>query len=221
MVVLAILQRDFNSLHLEILDDNRVPLMAIRIALDDVMASRNLINCCCTWVEKSLIELGVNPDDKHVYLTWRKPSATVEELLACDWAYIRWQLRTFRGDLEALINTRMTNLQIHDSKRVDYIGKLGSTFVLVYTPLSTAYGILSMGGDFAPGRKDFWVFWIVSLPLIALTIIALILWRWSRDGLTHNLIGYRLGVKQSRREPGGEKLPREPPELRFVMMGRT
>ena len=41
-----------------------------------------------------------------------------------------------------------------------------SGVALVFVPLSFTASLLSMSDDFTPGRERFWVFWVVSAPLI-------------------------------------------------------
>lgn len=173
MVTLTVLQREFNSLNLDQLDDENNTAQETGKVLNDLMSAQNLLISCCNRVRRSLDEVGVVPE---FYAIPRLPD---EDGLGNNWRFLMRELSRFRLDTEDLIKSYMRNLQIHDSKRVDYVNKLAGTFVLIYTPLGAAYGILSMGGDFAPGQKSFWVFFIVALPLIAATVLVLYAWQWS------------------------------------------
>jgi hypothetical protein len=42
--------------------------------------------------------------------------------------------------------------------------------VLVFAPLGCAYGVLSMGGNFAPGNSKFCIFWVVAIVLVSVTM---------------------------------------------------
>jgi hypothetical protein len=102
------------------------------------------------------------------------------------------ELKSWVEDTERLVNIRMLNLQVFDTKRsqevselsqemayrslldsqqMNTLTRLGQMLLLVFTPAGMAYGILSMPGDFAPGQGRFWVFFAVALPLCITTVM--------------------------------------------------
>lgn len=178
MVTLMILQREYNALDLDSLDEDSISPQKLAKSLDDLMAARRLLTNCIHRVDHSLPEVGVTQENIYKYYYTNDGPPNDHQLLGRDWNFLLQELRAFKSDTDSLIGTFMKVLQIHDSKRVDWVNKLAGTFVLIYTPIGTAYGILSMGGDFAPGQKNFWIFFIVALPLIAATLLVLYLWQW-------------------------------------------
>jgi hypothetical protein len=119
------------------------------------------------------------------------------DLLQLDWQFVWHELRHWINETDRLVNMRLTNLSVLDSKRSrddskraaqdshisamlsgysNRITKLGQILLLVYTPAAFAYGLLSMGGDFSPGNKRFWVFFAIAIPLSAVT--AALFWFW-------------------------------------------
>lgn len=49
-----------------------------------------------------------------------------------------------------------------------------SIFASIIFPLTLVASIMSMGEDFLPGRKDFWIFWVSAVPPALLFAIALV-----------------------------------------------
>jgi len=185
MLILAFLQRDFNSLKLRNLADDRVDARASARTLNDLMSSRTLLNKCCAWAKKDAMQLGIDPNNTLYFSAWQEPGKNDRDLLSCDWAFLVQELQTWRKGTETLLNNQMTHLQVLDSKRartdslkVNSLNKLGQLVVLIFTPLSCTYGIRSMNDDFAPGNPQFWVFWTYGSPLVRLTILLFIGYRW-------------------------------------------
>lgn len=186
MLTLQTLKSEFNSLPLDRLTEDGITGNDANEVLYNLIAFRNLLDSCCNMVDWALAQLGIIPSDANFYVNWHSRSADNIKLLACDWTFIARKFVSFNSNTEASLNSFMTTLQVQDSKRIDYIKKLGSAFVLVYTPLSVAYGILSMGGEFAPGQRHFWIFWVVAIPLIAITILLLLAWKRATGVLLPN-----------------------------------
>lgn len=180
MVTLTIMQREFNSLNLGSLDDQKVTGEEAEMVLNDLMSVQNLIISSYSIVERSLEEVGVEPiANSETTYEARDNNEDPQKHVQKDWRFLLRELKTFQSATVLLLEIYMRNLQIHDSKRVDYVNKLAGLFVYVYTPLGVAYGVLSMGGDFAPGQRSFWVFFVVGLLLVAVTILFLGVWQWS------------------------------------------
>jgi hypothetical protein len=128
-----------------------------------------------------------------------------------DFQYIYMQLRVLKSRAD-LLNESFTGLtsivgnkrSIREAKRV----KTLTLVALVFIPLSFTSALFSMYDNFLPGREQFWIFWVVALPLViavfALTIFLnygyddngtwrpWMLWKerhsrqpWARGGLAH------------------------------------
>ncbi|KAF5567599.1 hypothetical protein FPHYL_3222 [Fusarium phyllophilum] len=96
-----------------------------------------------------------------------------------DFQYIYMQLRVLKARAD-LLNESLTGLTgILGNKRSIREAKTVKTLTLValiFIPLSFTSALFSMYDDFLPGRERFWVFWVVSLPLvIAVLVLATIL----------------------------------------------
>ncbi|KAG5811350.1 hypothetical protein H9Q74_006054 [Fusarium xylarioides] len=96
-----------------------------------------------------------------------------------DFQYIYMQLQVLKTRAD-LLNESLTGLTgILGNKRSIREAKTVKTLTLValiFIPLSFTSALFSMYDDFLPGRERFWVFWVVSLPLvIAVLVLATIL----------------------------------------------
>jgi Mg2+ and Co2+ transporter CorA len=176
MLTIAFLLRDFNSLELGGLKKGSV-VNAVSSKLDDLMSFRLLLSKCLRMVRNDAFQLGIVPTDTRYYTDWQGTNKNDSDLLACDWTFLFRELQTWTEETERVISNHITNLTVIDSRRAqqdtnsfNQITTLGQFIVLVFTPLAFVYGILSMGGDFAPGNSKFWIFWVISVPLVVLTI---------------------------------------------------
>jgi hypothetical protein len=199
MLTLAILERDFNSLELHKLTRTDISENVITSTTSNLVMSRNLLYKCCSWIRQDAITLGIDPDGFEAYEPFqisdehgkdlREQGNTNSEnenkfcdlqLVKADWSFLAQKMHQFRDETDALIGSFIDTLQVSDSKRVNQLTWLGQVVVLVYTPFGCAFGILSMG-DFAPGKPDFWVFWVVAIPLVFLTMLTFYIWLRYRD----------------------------------------
>lgn len=81
-----------------------------------------------------------------------------------------------------LANLKAAFKGIQDS---DFGTRLG-LFASVIFPLTLVASILSMGDDFLPGRRRFWVFWASSLPP-ALVFALVLIYGWRTDRIVEDL----------------------------------
>ncbi|PNP78652.1 hypothetical protein FNYG_07998 [Fusarium nygamai] len=92
-----------------------------------------------------------------------------------DFQYIYMQLRVLKTRAD-LLNESLTGLTgILGNKRSIREAKTVKTLTLValiFIPLSFTSALFSMSDEFLPGRESFWVFWVVSLPLV-IAVLAL------------------------------------------------
>lgn len=66
----------------------------------------------------------------------------------------------------ALRETQTSNLQARSVGRLTLLGTL-------FVPASIISSMLSMGGDFLPGKDKFWIYWVVTLPVLMTVAICL------------------------------------------------
>lgn len=178
LLSLAFLWRDFSSTHWEYLSDPGIPMDKVQFVLEDIGSCRELLNRAILTTRRNLVQLGIKPSDEKYYNSWHHDHTEDKQLVAADWAFLFQELNNWRDDIERQINFRMLSLQVFDAKRsmldsqqMNILTRLGQVLLLVFTPAGMAYGILSMPGDFGPGRGHFWVFFAVAVPLCLLTTL--------------------------------------------------
>jgi hypothetical protein len=96
-----------------------------------------------------------------------------ESVLVKDWAVLIEEFPLLARDSETVSSQRQQHqakMQGAETRASKDLIALGSGAVLIFTPLGCAYGILSMGGEFAPGNRKFWIFFVIAFILIVFTI---------------------------------------------------
>jgi hypothetical protein len=172
MLTFAFLQRDFYSMHLDCLELGDLSDYEVSQILEDLEWSRNTLGRCYFIVRRNLFQLSIPQSDEKCFDQWQHSQRNNKQLLRLDWIFLFHELQEWKEDTERQLNTKMTDIEIRDSKRIDQLTKLGQFLLLFFTPVGLAYGLLSMGGDFAPGNDKFWVFFIIAIPLVICTVFA-------------------------------------------------
>ncbi|KAJ6114369.1 hypothetical protein N7486_000147 [Penicillium sp. IBT 16267x] len=75
------------------------------------------------------------------------------------------------------INLSSAMRSLHDARFGLQLSIVGAVFF----PITLVAAIFSMGGDYSPGSKDFWIPWVVAIPLV--TILILTTWQAHRSRL--------------------------------------
>lgn len=125
--------------------------------------------------ETNMRALGIDVDDP-------RSSGLVGKREAQMWRYIRsscidlqdmfQQLSNSYTQVVALREAQASNLQ---AKSVRWLTVLGTFFV----PLSVVAGVMSMGGEFLPGERKFWVYFAVIVPvLLVIGVILAVIMGW-------------------------------------------
>jgi Mg2+ and Co2+ transporter CorA len=122
-----------------------------------------------TKVAMNMRSLGIDPDDPG-------SPGMVGEKEAAEWRYIYNTLQEYNESFASVTNyytqimgvreSQMSNLQ---ARSAGHLAVLGTLFV----PMSIITGILSMGGDFLPGERRFWVFWAIVIPILLVSFLCL------------------------------------------------
>lgn len=98
-----------------------------------------------------------------------------------DWEAAAWKgLRDAVGSLKKrvdiisqaysqAVSVRESIVANRQAQQVGYLTSLATLFI----PASLLAGIFSMGGDFSAGASRFWVFWVISVPLVLMSCIFL------------------------------------------------
>jgi len=185
MLTLAFLRRDYDALRLnQFADENASPEDIDRL-LTEIVSSRNLIAKCRTSVRRNLVNLGIAPNEELYFSRWKDKPEYPEQETNCDWAFLYLELQNWKNDTDELIYNELRFLQALDSKRSAADSKREEAdtkalnrlqyFAAILGPLTITSGVLSMGGDFAPGQAKFWIFWASWVPLS----ILILLWWWT------------------------------------------
>ena len=138
--------------------------------IDHVNSWKRRCSHYCDYVETNLVELNVTPSPS---LDMSTPTTNLNGSLQ-DWASLLGRLRMWK-DRTATINSAVLNpLSIlESSKFLDEArnSRLLAVLGTIFLPLSLTSSILSMGDDFLPGNRKFWVYFAVSLPLLVLGLV--------------------------------------------------
>ena len=93
---------------------------------------------------------------------------------AQDWIYVHKKLSLWESRVRDLVDSAHCSItmiestkSIEEARATRLLAILGTVFI----PLSLVASILSMGGDFLPGESQFWVYFVVSLPLLVLSLV--------------------------------------------------
>lgn len=187
MLTLAFLRRDFDALRIQQIANENVDVDGIDKTLAEAASSRNLVSKCCSFARRNLISLGIQPTEELYFSQWKTQTKDPLDETNCDWAFLYMELEHWKTDTDMLINYWITLLDVLNSKRqvadserekaetrdLNRLTYLGAFF----GPVTFTAGILSMGGDFAPGKGKFWVFWLTWIPM---TLLIIIWWQMSR-----------------------------------------
>ena len=96
-------------------------------------------------------------------------TSEIWELLMVDCKHIAEQIEGHMGELDAMVPTVTSLLQITDSRQsiveTKNLKRLAN-LALVFVPLTYVAGLFSMSGNIAPGGRLFWVYFAVSVPLL-------------------------------------------------------
>lgn len=95
-------------------------------------------------------------------------------LVLQDIRYLQRQIEIYSISLEQMLAVATSMVQILDSRRsiVEALHIKRLTYVaLVFIPLSWVASLFSMGEGFSPGQEFFWIYFCISLPLVAFVLI--------------------------------------------------
>ena len=158
MTQIQYLKSVINTLEL----DMRRGGMHIQSQLGDVFAWGRRVSEFCEQSESALDSLGISLND---------PSIIAKSIDDCDedFRYVHRRMLNLKSrtyDLLSAVNGFMNLLEaqrsLEEAKSVKTLTILGIFFV----PLAFASGLFSMGDNFAPGKSQFWVYWVVAVPLV-------------------------------------------------------
>ncbi|KAH6661966.1 hypothetical protein B0J14DRAFT_707890 [Halenospora varia] len=185
MLTLAFLRRDYDALHMnQFVNENTDPEMIDRL-LSEIASSRDLIAKCCSFARRNLINLGICPNNQVYFSGWRDKLTNPLNETNADWTYLYMELQHWKTDTDILTSSQLNLLKALDSKRAQVDSERERTEArdlnrlsymgVFFIPMGCATGILSMGNDFSPGKRQFWVFFVIWVPITAIVV----LWWWT------------------------------------------
>ncbi|RDW59922.1 hypothetical protein BP6252_13009 [Coleophoma cylindrospora] len=126
------------------------------------------------WANRNLAEQSI-PQVRNALAKGQAPQNDSSSPELQDWVSIKTRLEHWETRSRDLVSSALGLLSLVEShKSLEEAGSARTLAILgtVYLPLSLAAGILSMGGDFIPGKAYFWVFFAVALPLMVLSFLS-------------------------------------------------
>lgn len=119
--------------------------------------------------ETNMRALGIDVDEPTSYGLVGKREAQM-------WRYIRASCVDLQEMFQSLANSYTQVVALREAQAsniqaasVRWLTVLGTLFV----PLSVVAGVMSMGGDFLPGRGSFWIYLAVVVPLLLVICVFL------------------------------------------------
>ena len=106
--------------------------------------------------------------------TIRRPVGSGHDVILEDFSSICERLEYCGQRINSLMTIVLGATTLLEAQHANWETKSVSRLTilaLVFAPLSFTTGLFSMSGRFLPGQPDGWVFWAVSVPLIALVFI--------------------------------------------------
>ena len=108
-----------------------------------------------------------------------------------DYQFLRMRLRGLRARAEGLINSmtavasmtgnRQAVLEARRALKETKNAKTLALVGLIFIPLAYSASLFSMQDTYVPGSAGFWIYWAVSIPLMALVFIITVLYQLGLD----------------------------------------
>lgn len=134
-------------------------------ALNEINTLRRRVGWYVAEMENNLYMLGIDPSSAG------GPGGSDHEknFLALYRKLVNYQswAEKLMSVITSHVNLMETEKSISDSKSLSRLTVLGFFFV----PISFVATFFSMGGDYGVGESRFWIFWAVSVPLMAISLV--------------------------------------------------
>lgn len=118
------------------------------------------------WTDWNILELKI------FYSQLKTPSGT-SNVGQQDWLFMKTRLtlcETCSRDIVASALGLLSLIESHKSVEEAESARILALLGTIYLPLSLTVGILSMGGTFTPGQGQFWIFFVVAVPLLIMSV---------------------------------------------------
>lgn len=113
-------------------------------------------------IETNMHALGIDLDDPKSYGFVGKRETQIWRYLRCSCIDLQGMFQGLANSYTQVVALREAQTSNAQAQSVRWLTILGTCFV----PLSIIAGVLSMGGDFLPGKSQFWVYFAVVVPLL-------------------------------------------------------
>lgn len=138
------------------------------------------------WYEQEMLlnleRLGLKPDGASY-----ETSITVPLSLRAaerDFRSIFYELKLHKSRADNLVGIVTDSINLSSALRSLHDARFGLQLSIagaVFLPITLVAAIFSMGGDFQPGSKYFWIPWVVAVPMVI--ILILMIWQSRRSRL--------------------------------------
>jgi hypothetical protein len=96
-------------------------------------------------------------------------SQTTEEWEAEAWRSLQNTVAALKKRVDMTLQSYTEAVSVRQAQQVGYLTSLATLFI----PASFVAAIFAMGGDYSASAGKFWVFWVISVPLVLLCCIIL------------------------------------------------
>lgn len=102
------------------------------------------------------------------------PSSDTWESLLCDIEHVVNRIDIYSRRFDAVIPVLTSFIQVVESRRSFQETKIITRLTylaLIFVPLTFVSSLFSMSGDLAPGKQQFWIYFAVGIPLMAVVFL--------------------------------------------------
>lgn len=99
-----------------------------------------------------------------------------------DFRAIFYELKLHKSRADNLLGIVTDSINLSNALRSLHDTRFGMQLSIVgaiFFPVTLVAAVFSMGGDYLPGSKNFWIPWVVAVPLVAVLII--MIWQSRRS----------------------------------------
>jgi Mg2+ and Co2+ transporter CorA len=138
------------------------------------------------WYEQEMLlnleRLGLAPDGAGDDLSTTAPASL--RVAKRDFQAVFYQLNLHKSRADNLVGIVTDSINLSGALRSLHDARFGLQLSIVgaiFFPVTLVAAIFSMGGDYQPGSKDFWIPWVVAVPLVV--ILVFMIWQSRRSSL--------------------------------------
>lgn len=130
--------------------------------------------------------ISITKDLQYIHQRLEKMKCKIDESIASAIGF-----SNIIGSQQALLEARRS---VREAKRTKTLTVVG----LIFIPLAYTCGLFSMSDQFRPGERLFWVYFVVSLPLILLVFLVTFLMQFGYDdtGNIWSLRQFKIAFKE-------------------------